>query len=71
MRTGLLEDQESGVTQSSPTEMEADGVGNEVSQSFHHDGKNCLSTQVLPNQSSWEAERGLWGVGGEGVSRLK
>lgn len=40
------------------------GVGNDVSRSFHHDGKNCLSTQVFPNQSSWEAKRSLWGDGG-------
>lgn len=29
-------------------------------QHFHHDGKNCLSTQMFPIQSSWEAEWGLW-----------
>lgn len=26
-----------------------EGFGNEVSQSFHHYSKNCLTTQVPPN----------------------
>lgn len=35
-----------------------EGFGNKVSHSFHHDGKNCLATQVPPNKSSGEAELG-------------
>lgn len=34
-----------------------EGIGSEVFQSFHHDGKNCLTTRV-PNKHSWEADLG-------------
>lgn len=65
-RPWLLQDRESGMPQGSPTQIE--GAGNEVSQSFHHDGKNCLITPVppttkVPGRLNW----GLWRGGGEGA----